>query len=96
MKENDYQKKLKDKLLNVFPGCYIMKNDPSSKRGIPDLTILYRDKWAVLEVKQNEKASKRPNQERHIDILNNMSYASFICPENEEEVFNELERTFKS
>lgn len=96
MLERDYQKELKTKLKKMFPGCIVLKNDPRLIQGIPDLLILYKDHWAALEVKQSSKATKRPNQERRVEKMSKMSFASFIFPENETEVLNELQRTFKT
>jgi hypothetical protein len=58
------------------------------------LIILYKDKWAMLECKQSEKASRQPNQEYYITKASNMSFARFICPENEEEVLSDLQQAF--
>ena len=94
MLERDYQKKLIKTLKDIFPGCIVLKNDAQLKQGIPDLLVLYRDKWAALEVKQSETASHRPNQDRYVERMNNMSYAAFIYPENEEKIFSELKEVF--
>lgn len=95
-KESSFQAKLIKELKTMFPGCYILKNDPSYIQGVPDILILYKNKWASLECKKNKKAIKQPNQEYHISALNKMSYASFIYPENKKEVLCELQRTFES
>lgn len=95
MKENDFQRKLKQEIKQRYPGCYVLKNDPSMTQGIPDLTILYKDKWAALEVKRDAKAKPRPNQPRRVAELNLMSYAAFVYPENKEEILNELDRKFE-
>lgn len=95
MLERDYQKKLVVKLKEMFPGCLVMKNDAQLKQGIPDLLILHNNKWAALEVKNSEKAHHQPNQDIYVDRLNGMSYATFIYPENEEQVFKELRRVLK-
>lgn len=97
--ESNFQRKLKKELKDLFPGCYVMKNDPTDIQGIPDLTILYKDKWAMLEVKKDKAAMKQslkknPNQKIRVDALNEMSYAAYIYPENKEEILNDLERTF--
>ncbi len=94
MLERDYQKKLVKKLKDIFPGCYVIKNDAQLKQGIPDLLVLYHDKWVALEVKQSETASHRPNQDYHVERMNKMSYAAFIFPENEEKIFSELKEVF--
>lgn len=94
-KESEFQKKLKDRLKEQFPGCMVLKNDPNQIQGVPDLTVLYEDKWAALEVKCSQGASHRPNQNYYIDKMSKMSYASFVSPENVDEVFKELEEVFK-
>lgn len=91
--ERDFQKNLIKELKEIFKGCIIMKNDSSYIQGIPDLLILYNDSWAALEVKKSRTASHRPNQDYYVDIMNEMSYASFIYPENKEEVLYELQQT---
>jgi hypothetical protein len=95
MLERDFQKKVITRLKNSFPGCIVMKNDAQLKQGIPDLMVLYSNKWAALEVKKSETAGHRPNQDYNVERMNNMSYASFIYPENEDQVFKELEEVFR-
>ena len=94
--ERDFQARLIKELKQIFKGCIIMKNDSSYIQGIPDLLILYRDKWAALEVKKSKTASHRPNQEYYVELMDEMSYASFIYPENKEEVLYELQQTLFS
>lgn len=69
-----------------------MKQDPKYIQGIPDLVIFYKDHYAMLECKESERASHRPNQEYYISQVNNWSFASFIYPENEEEIIEQLRR----
>ena len=95
MKESKFQKKFIDELKDRFPGCIILKNDPTYIQGIPDLIFLYNNRWAAFECKQSERSSHRPNQDYYIDIMDEMSFASFVYPENIEEVLNDLEQTFK-
>lgn len=95
-KEAAYQSKLVKRIKDRFPGSIVMKTDPTQRQGMPDLLILHDDKWASLEVKRSEKAPRRPNQEYYVDKLNEMSFSSFIFPENEEEVLNAMERSFES
>lgn len=92
--ESGFQDKLRDELKNLFPGCMIFKMDQI--QGIPDLLILYKDKWASLENKKSANAKRRPNQEYYVDKMNEMSFSRFIYPENKEEVLNELQQAFKS
>lgn len=90
MLENRFKTNLIKQLRKMFPGCIITHLDPNEIQGIPDLLILFENKWAVLEGKKNAKASVRPNQRYYVDLMNDMSFASFICPENKDEVLDEL------
>lgn len=92
--ESKYQKELIRKLQDIFVGCIVVKNDPNYIQGIPDLLILHKDKWAALECKRNGKASHRPNQDYYVSKMEEMSFAAFIFPENEEFVLNRLKRYF--
>lgn len=93
--ERDFQAHLIKNLKQLYPGCIILKNDSSYLQGVPDLLILYKDRWAALEVKASASANVQPNQEFYVDYMNDMSFASFIHPENEEEVLYGLEQTFR-
>lgn len=95
-RENEYQAKLIKKIKSEFPGCVVLKNDPNYIQGFPDLTVFYEDKWAALEVKRSVNAKRQPNQPYYVDKLNEMSFARFVCPENEEEVLHELQQAFRS
>ena len=84
-KESDYQHDLIKKIKDKFPGAYVMKNDSSYIQGIPDLTVLWKDKWATLECKKSQKDYEKdftPNQHGYVDEMNSMSFSSFIFPEN--------------
>jgi hypothetical protein len=94
MLENRFKTKLIRELKNMFPGCIVTHLDPNEIQGIPDLLILYKDKWAALEGKKYEDASVRPNQEYYVNLMDDMSFASFIYPENKDEVLYELSRHF--
>lgn len=96
MKENKFQSDLVKELKAMFVGCIVTKLDSSHIQGIPDLLILYRDKWATLECKRSKTASVRPNQKYYVDMMNAMSFSRFISPENKEEVLNALQRSFKA
>lgn len=96
MLENRFKTKLVKELKDRFPGCIITHLDPNEIQGIPDLLILYKDKWAALEGKKTANASIRPNQLYYVDRMSAMSYASFIYPENKERVLDEISQLFKS
>lgn len=95
MKENKFQSNLKKELKNLFPGCFITKLDANDIQGIPDLLILYKNKWATLENKKNAKAAHQPNQDYYVNEMNKMSFSRFIYPENKDSVLDELTKYFR-
>lgn len=92
--ESIFQRELIKEIKERLPGCIITKIDPYIQ-GIPDLLILYEDKWATLECKRSQSSHKQPNQEYYVKKMKQMSFSAFIFPENKEEVLDELERAFK-
>lgn len=94
--ERDFQSKLIKEIKEKFPGCVVMKNDSSYIQGIPDLTVLYGNKWAMLEVKRSDSASHRPNQDYYVGKMDEMSFARFVSPETKETVLDEMEHAFRS
>lgn len=95
MLESAYQAKLIKKLRRMFPGCVILKNDSGYLQGIPDLSIFYRDRWAMLEVKESADSPLQPNQDVYVEMLNEMSFAAFIYPSNEREVLRALQHSLE-
>lgn len=91
MLEAAYQRSLVNKLRKMFPGCEILENDAAKIQGISDLLILFQGLWAMLEVKASANSPDRPNQEYWINHYNEMSFAAFIYPENEEQVLRDLQ-----
>ena len=94
MLESKFQARLIKKIKNRFDGAIVLKNDSSYIQGIPDLLILCNDRWAALECKKSKTAIRQPNQEYYVSKMNDMSFASFIYPENEEEVLDAIQRSF--
>ena len=95
MLESKFQSDLIKKIKTIFPGCIVMKNDPTYIQGIPDLTLLYQNKWATLECKKSANARHQPNQDYYVGQMNDMSFSRFIYPENEQEVLDELKHNFE-
>lgn len=93
-KENEFQSKLKKELKERYEGCIVTKLDANDIQGIPDLLILYKNKWATLENKKDSKATKQPNQDYYVNKMNDMSFSKFIYPENKKEVLEELDEFF--
>lgn len=96
MLESKFKTQLVKDIQKRFPNSFVFHINPTEMQGGPDLLVLNGNKWAALEGKQDSKSSHRPNQDYYVDIMNKMSYASFIYPENKEEVLNELQQAFES
>lgn len=95
MLESKFQSELIRELKKRFTGCIVTKLDSAHIQGIPDLLLLWGDQWATLEVKKSESSQHRPNQDHYVEKMNNMSFSSFIYPENKDEVLNNLEKKMK-
>lgn len=95
MKEAEFQAKLIKKLKKMFPDCIVLKNDSSYIQGIPDLTILNKDKWAMIEVKESKDAPYRPNQPYYLEKSKKMSFSATIYPENMKESLDELQQALQ-
>lgn len=93
--ESKFKTDLKKEIKERYPGCIVTKMDPNDIQGIPDMLILYKNKWATLEGKKNKKSSRQPNQEYYVDKMNSMSYSNFIHPENKEDILKDLDNIFK-
>jgi len=95
-RERDFQAHLIKQLrLLVEPFGVVLKLDTSYLQGLPDLLILYKNRWAVLECKRSANEPYQPNQEYYLEALNNLSFAACIHPENEEEVISELQQALR-
>lgn len=94
--ERDFQPNVIKDLEHIFPGCLIMKNDSGYRQGIPDLLILWDQKWAFLEVKKSANETPRPNQEYYVDWAQQNSFGAFIFPENKTEVLTALRDFFNN
>lgn len=94
--ERDFQAELIKELKSMFEDCFVIKLDANYIQGIPDLLILWRNKWATLECKKSARAKKRPNQEYYVGLMNSMSFSRFICPENKKEVLHDLQQAFRA
>lgn len=93
--EGRYKAELTEELAYLFPGIRLLKNDEQLLQGVPDILALYRDRWAMLEVKESANAAHQPNQDYYIEIFDQMSFAAFIYPENHNEVLRELGKHFE-
>lgn len=91
MRESTFQAAVIRELKSRLPGCIVLKNDPNYIQGFPDLLVLYGTRWGALECKVSMNSRIQPNQDYYVDALDEMSYASFICPDNKEDVLDEIQ-----
>lgn len=94
--ERDFQREVIREIKYRLPGAIVLKNDPGYIQGIPDLTVLYGQKWGMLEVKRSKDAKHQPNQDHFVAKTNDMSFAAFVYPENVEEVLDALQHSLQS
>lgn len=94
--EGRFKEELNKQLMQRFPGCYILINDSGHHPGYPDRTILWGDRWAMLEAKKSHSAAQQANQEYYVELFNKKSFAAFINPDNMEEVLDAMERSFST
>jgi hypothetical protein len=93
--ERNFQSKLISRLYEIFPEAIVLKNDANYLQGFPDITILYGNRWAVLETKREKISHRQPNQGYYVKTLNDMSFSRFVNPDNVEEVLSELQEAFR-
>lgn len=96
MLENKFKQELVREIKKRFPGSIVLHTDPNEIQGLPDLLVLYEDKWAALEGKKSLNEPHRPNQDYYVDLMDKMSFARFIFPENKEDVLNELQTALRT
>lgn len=94
-RETPFQADVVLRIRKMFPECLILRGNSASLQGIPDVLIVYGDRWAFLEFKRSANEVHQPNQDWYVDKLNQWSFAAFIFPENEEEVLRELQYAFR-
>lgn len=94
MKESAYCRKLRAKL-EAIPRSYWIRIEQKSIRGTPDLIGVINGIFIALEVKRNEKESRKGGRQ----VLQNYvltklqdagAYGCMVYPENEEKVLRAL------
>lgn len=97
IRESKFQAHLIKRIKSEFgeDNVIVLKNDPNYLQGFPDLTILGKKRYAVLETKRSASAHKQPNQEFYVNKANRLSYGKFIYPENEDTILDDLHRILK-
>lgn len=98
MLESQFKRHVKCSIRDRFPNLDLDFIDTNAYnfRSMTDLVVLGPEVWAALEFKRSEDSPHQPNQDYHISRLNKKGYASFVFPENLEEVLDELEVLFSS
>lgn len=98
MLEGPYKTQLTRRLYERFPNrIMVVRLDSALLQGVPDMGVLFEGGfWAILEAKTSMTARRQPNQEFYVQKLNDMCFAAFICPENEEAVLNELAQEYEA
>lgn len=96
-REGRYKTQLTKRIEDRFPGrCIVVRLDAALLQGVPDMGILFEGGyWCVLEAKTSIDANRQPNQAHYVQRLNDMCFAAFICPENEEAVLDELQAEYE-
>jgi len=94
--ESSFQTKLINRIQEAFPKAIVIKPDSEFLDSFPDRVILCGQSWAAIEMKRSKTAHQRANQAYYVTVLNEMSYASFAYPQNEEEVFDGVARHFEA
>lgn len=93
--ESKFKRKLIERIQEEYPGAIILKTNANDLQGIPDQIILYGKRWAAFEAKGSQTANHQPNQDYYVDLFNQMSFARFVYPENEEEFLHELQQSLR-
>jgi hypothetical protein len=94
--ESRFERAFIRELKDVFPGCVVLKLDPGYVQGVPDRLLLIDGFWAVLEFKDSRNAPHQPNQDWYIEKFGEMSFASFVYPENAEDVMYGLQQAYQA
>ncbi len=94
MLESKFQTSLIKEIKDRYPGAVCLKNDPNYLQGVPDWSIFFNDRYALLEVKKSENEPPRPNQPYYVELFGEMSFSAFIYPENKDEVLLALDIHF--
>lgn len=93
--ESRFQHDLILELRDMFPDCIILMGNASYLQGVPDILILWHNMWAALECKDRRSSRTEPNQKYYVEMMDRMSFAAFIYPENREIVLNDLQHAFR-
>jgi hypothetical protein len=96
MSESKFKREFKEDIGKRLPEVEIFEPNATTKRSSPDMIMLGEAGWAALEFKRSKNADHQPNQDYRVFQLNEKGYATFVYPENKEEVLHDLEELFSS
>jgi len=94
--ESKFKSDLIKEIERQYPGAFVIKTDANQIQGIPDQLILYGDRWAMFEAKRSISSPHQRNQDYYVGLFNEMSYATFVYPQNKEVFLNELQQALRS
>ena len=94
--ESAFQAEFIRTLRDLYPAAIVLKNDPNYQQGIPDVLMLVHDTWAAFEIKRYRDAQTQPNQEYYVNLMDGMSFAAFVYPENAQDVLDALQHSLGS
>jgi len=94
--ESKFKRDVREEIEALFPGCIIIKGNSSEVQGIPDMLVIWHERYAFLEFKRSANEIHQPNQDWYVGLLDEWSFAAFIYPENKEEILDALQLSFSS
>ena len=94
--ETEFRTELMEEISDLFPGAFFLFNNAQMIQGVPDLLVLWGDRWAALETKRAFRSSRRPNQPYYVEKLDKMSFAAFVSPENKGDVLDALQHAWQT
>lgn len=78
--ESGFQDRLIESLKALFPGCMVFKMDQI--QGLPDLLILYGEKWASLECKRSATATASSAVDAMNRQISEFEWRLFVAADN--------------
>lgn len=93
--EGRFKEDFHKRLISLFPGCVLLKNDEMMLQGVPDTLLLWGKCWAMFEFKASADAVHQPNQGYWVNKFNDMSFSAFVYPENAEDILHAVQLAFR-
>jgi hypothetical protein len=90
--ESKFKRQLEKDILALYPDAEIVKNN--TRQGFPDITIYWREHFALVETKDECGAHYQPNQNWYIEKFQQYTPSYSVYPENKEEFLHDLQFAF--